>query len=70
MLWQFQIAEQRHHTGTPVTEMHPLSSSFLFMTHTTVMVVDALTPYRPIEQIVENFRGQIGFLGTQLVDIA
>jgi hypothetical protein len=57
MLWQFQKTERRYRRGTLETEKHPLPSSFLFMTHTTVMVVDVLTPYRPIEQIGRNFRG-------------
>lgn len=62
MLWQFQKTEKRYHKGTLRPKIHPLPSSFLFMTRTTVMVVDVLTPIRLIEQIGENFRGQFRFL--------
>jgi len=40
------------------------------MTRTTVMVVDVLTPIRPIEQMGENFRGYFVFLRAEVIEFA
>ena len=40
------------------------------MTCTTVMVVDVLTPIRPIERIEENFRGYFDFLEAEAIEFA